>query len=384
MGGSYDHDFVYDRRICLSLPWAKYEMRQLLGQRVCDDRVPGLLHTVLLSASGNELQLRMPRDLSYNPKLAVPPKLRAAGLNIVLELITVEVSEALRQAGARTILLKGPVLARWLYDHNEVRSYADVDMLVASHHRLLAQETISGLGFTMEPGDLLRTDPPAYAQSWVRARDGATVELHGMLLGVGVGTAELWSVLTSATERMVLRGAEVEILNAAGRAFHIALHAAQHGADWARPLDDLARALQRVPRGTWRDAAALAVRLEATESFAAGLRLLPAGMGLAKELLLPAVTSTEVALRAASAPTGAKTIERLATTPGVRSKTLMIMNKVVPPADFMRAWSPLGRRGRVGLVAAYLWRPLWLLARSASAVSEWRRVRKLVNRHRDP
>src|SRR5437764_1088382 len=67
------------------------------------------------------------------------------------------------------------------------------------------------------------------------------------------------------------------LLAAAGRALHVALHAAQHGARWEWGIRDLEQAVDRLPLGVWEQAAALAARLEATRAFAAGLSLLPGG-----------------------------------------------------------------------------------------------------------
>jgi len=45
-------------------------------------------------------------------------------------------------------------------------------------------------------------------------------------------------------------------------------------------------------------------------------------------------------------------------------------------ADFMRWWSPLARRGRLGLTVSFLWRPLWFLGHAGPAYLAWRRARR--------
>ena len=51
----------------------------------------------------------------------------------------------------------------------------------------------------------------------------------------------------------------------------------------------------------------------------------------------------------------------------------MSLHKLFPPAAHVRAWSPLARSGRLGLAAAYVGRPFWVLARAAPAsIAVWR------------
>jgi hypothetical protein len=50
--------------------------------------------------------------------------------------------------------------------------------------------------------------------------------------------------------------------------------------------------------------------------------------------------------------------------------------------SFIRAWSPLARRGRVGLAVAYAYRPLWVLWRVGPAVWALARARKQAGRGR--
>jgi hypothetical protein len=308
---------------------------------------------------------------------ASSPRLLAAGISLHVDLVTAEVVTALHEAGVDSILLRGPAIARWLYDDATSRSYIDADLLVRYSEVARAEEVLSELGFadaTVE--GLLAADRPTHAHTWVRTRDGAAVDLHYTLLGVRLPRARTWEIFGAGTETISVGGAAVEILRPPGRAVVVALHAAQHGIQVGKPLDDLARALELISEDVWAAAAALADRLEATTAFAAGLRLLPSGAELAGRLGLPTDRSTETALRAETAPPMALGFEWLARTPGTWAKARLVARKIVPDAAFMRAWSPLARRGRAGLAAAYAWRALWLAQHAAPGLLAWLRARR--------
>jgi hypothetical protein len=186
-------------------------------------------------------------------------------------------------------------------------------------------------------------------------------------------------VLAAETETISVGGASVAILDAPGRALVVALHAAHHGVHVEKPLDDLARALELLPAPAWEAASALAARLDAMPAFSTGLRLLPRGCEVASRLELPVDRSTETILRASSPPPMALGFDWLAATPGLRAKARLVARKIVPDAAFMRAWSPLARRGRAGLVAACGWRLVWLAWHAAPGLRAWRRARKAAH-----
>jgi Uncharacterised nucleotidyltransferase len=299
----------------------------------------------------------------------------------VLDLVAAEVFEALAGAGIRSILLRGPSLTRWVYPPERARSYLDVDLLVAPGSFAGAERTVAGLGFTHVP--TLNQDPrdrPIHARTWQRPEDGAVVDLHRTLIGARVGEERLWTALAGATEPLLLGTATVDGLDALATALVVALHAAQHGSRSTTPVDDLVHALERLEPETWRQAGGLAEKVEATEALAVGLRLAPAGRELAATLRLPATTSAETVIRAATPIPTALGFEWLAQVPGVRAKARLLAAKVVPDPDFMRAWSPLARRGRAGLALAYAQRPLWLARHAPRGLLVWLRARREARR----
>lgn len=305
------------------------------------------------------------------PAEGLSPGMLAGARRLAVDAVSGEVAAALRAAGIRSILLKGPSVARWLYGEG-TRTYNDSDLLVAPGDIATAEGVLASLGFTSpmagKPGD--------HANEWTRAADGARVDLHRSLAGAAAEPAAVWAALSGRTETLAVGGGRLETLAPDGRALHLALHAAHHGVGAAQPLEDLGRGLERLPGEVWQGAARLASELGATPAFAAGLRLLPGGVGVADSLGLPAQAPVEVALRASSAPDTALGLERLFAARGARGKLRALGRALAPPPSLMRVWLPWTRRGRLWLAAAYAWRPFHLLGRSVPAWRAWRRARR--------
>jgi hypothetical protein len=293
---------------------------------------------------------------------------------------TAEVVRAFRTAGVASILLKGPALVRWLYDQDALRPYVDADLLVPPDQQEAAAAVLIGLGFEEFGLAAIPHDWPKHAKTWVRP-DGANVDLHRTLVGVGRDPTILWSVLSEQTESIVVAAEEVIVLRPPGLALVVALHAAKDGRRVPKVRHDLLHALDRVPDDVWRTAASLADRIGATETFAAGLRLSPAGAALARRLELPTRRPVAVTLRSHGAPPLSVGIEWMFSTPGDRDRKLhLVLRKIVPPPQFLRAWTPLAQHGRIGLAAAYVWRAVWVLWRSGPALWAWWRARAETRR----
>ena len=94
---------------------------------------------------------------------------------------------------------------------------------------------------------------------------------------------------------------------------------------------DLERALEHGEEATWTAAAALADRLDATAAFLAGLRLTPAGRGLAERLGVVAAPSLDVLLVGDRARSAALTLERFACADDRRTRLSFVCNKLFPP-----------------------------------------------------
>ena len=307
----------------------------------------------------------------------------ATAARLALDAGTAEVLRGFERVGVEALLLKGPAIARWLYAEGEPRTYVDCDLLVAPTDVVAAEKVLASLGFAREFDD--RGMPSwwrEHAAAWAREGDGITVDLHRTLPGVGVDADSAWRVLSGETDVVSVAGRSVPTLALPGRALHVALHAAQHGPAWARPMADLDRALAAGDDELWLKAAALAAELDAGDAFAAGLRLAPAGTRLSVRLALPPVRSVDAELRAASPPPLALGFEQLARAGGMRARAEIVWRKLVPPADFMRHWDSGAADSLVGLLRAYVRRPLWILRRAPRGLEAWWRVRRSVGRER--
>ena len=287
--------------------------------------------------------------------------------------LTAELARAFDERGIACLLLKGPAIARWLYDDGAVRSYSDCDLLVSPDQIGAAQALLRERGF--EDATSPMAHPRLESHEWRRAEDH--VDLHSTLIGIRADPRLVWAIVWPRSETELVAGTAVRVLDLAARALHVALHAAQHGRDERKPLEDLRRALELVPQQTWLEVAALAKRLQATEAFATGLRLSPSGVALAARLGLASETSTDATLRLEPVPL-ALAFEHLASTQGCRARLRLVLRELFPTAAFMRWWSPLARRGPVGLAAAYCWRPLWLLAHLGPGLLAWQRARRMT------
>jgi Uncharacterised nucleotidyltransferase len=302
-----------------------------------------------------------------------------AARSLRADITTAEVTSAFEESGIRSILLKGPVLNRWLYADG-MRPYRDSDLLVAPADITRAEEILARRGFEHAPLDDLTFDRPWHAHAWIRARDGANVDLHRTLIGVGAGAEKVWSVLWAQTQQALVEGTTAQVLAPPALALHVALHAAQDGRRLGSPLEDLRRALDQVNDATWRAAAALAEELDAGPAFAAGLREDAAGIALAERLELATTTTMEIALRARAAPQLALSVEWLTRAPTLRAKVALVASKVFPPPAYMRSWAPIARRGRLWMASAYLWRVVWMALQAPAALRAWLSAKQDVRR----
>jgi hypothetical protein len=300
---------------------------------------------------------------------------RAAARGLAADAAAAEVLTALGERGIPSLLLKGPAVARLLYAKDEVRSYGDVDLLVAPADEPAAGESLRGLGFRPLADDAdLRGHRPLHATEWTRP-DGVSVDLHRTVSGAGASPQQVWDELSSRAARVTIGRVEAQVPDAATVALLVGLHAAHHGPAVEKGLRELRRALERLTEETWREAAGIAERIEASPALAAGLSLDPAGAELARRLGLPAERPIEVLLRASAPPPLALGLEWLSRTGGLRARAGLVLRTAFPAPGAMRAWRARGR-GRAGLALAYASHPLWLAWHLPPSLFALRRARR--------
>ncbi|MGH2838281.1 MAG: nucleotidyltransferase family protein [Thermoleophilaceae bacterium] len=299
----------------------------------------------------------------------------AAGVGLAVQAAAAEAEAALREAGVPSILLKGPSFEGWLYDADEPRMYGDVDLLVDARQFEQAGGVLAGLGYAQRSEERAPTHVD-HAKLWLRAEDHMHLDLHRSLVGAGVAGADVWTVLTEHTEPMEIVGGRVDILSEPARAMQVALHAVVHGHSTDKTLLELSRAIERVPVAAWEQAAGLAGRIGADGAFTTGLRMTPEGGELADRLGLTATPTVENVMFAEEVPYSSWTVNRLANTPGVVAKLRIVLQRVFPSPEFMRAWYPIARRGPIGLALSYPRRLAWMVRATGPAVAAWWRARR--------
>jgi hypothetical protein len=294
-----------------------------------------------------------------------PSPLGVAAKTLGIDVMTGEVVGALREAGIEPVLLKGPVLAEWLYEAGESRDYKDADLLVDPGRYEDAEGVLASLGFvlanTRDDWRRLR-----HAREWADA-EGRCIDLHRTLPGVRyLEPKATWRrVREHRVPWSLPGGVTVDALDEPARTLVVALHVTHHASHpglRAPAVVELERAVERLPVELWSRAAALAGDLQATPDLAHALAAVPNGPPLAAALELPRPTSGEV-------ESGG--LERVLATSGAGGRLRVLARALVPTPAHLRWVSPLARRGRYGLAAAYLLRPAWLLGTVPAAVRAW-------------
>lgn len=294
-----------------------------------------------------------------------------------VDVATASVVTAFKQASIPTILVKGPAIANWLYSADDPRFYNDTDLLLRKRDWPRALGLMKTLGFEDElaPLDHPRMESGS-GYPWGRPSDEAAVDLHYTLFGIGADPEELWEVFSESSIREKVGGIDVTMPSHPARLLHIALHAVQHGGEAAsKPMRDLRRAIGKISVEEWDEALALAWRLEAAKAFSMGLRLLPEGKLLADRIGAAHSESTNAALRLEQVQM-AEGFEELANACGTRERLATVLQELFPNPEFMRWWRPLARRGRVGLLLTYMWRPIWLALHAIPGFVAWRRAQR--------
>lgn len=307
---------------------------------------------------------------------ASPEKLdesfRDVARKLAIDRLTVEIVTAFAEHGIETLLLKGPVLGKWLYP-NEVRLYCDSDLMVGPQNRAQAVSVLECLGFHEHHPWMpspLSLDPGGTA--YQRGED--KVDLHCVLPGLEGNPSMIWSSLIARSEDFVLDGTRIRVPDRDALLLHVCLHAAHH-ANYVecKAFEDLRRAVVRATDEQWDRSLELARAYSGLGAFAAGLRVAPEGMLQARRLGIDGVRSHRFGLRREDNVIAEEISALFSAQTGLCEKLATVTGELFPRRQYMRWRSPLARRGRLGLAAAYAWRPAWAVCQLPGAMAAlWR------------
>lgn len=303
-------------------------------------------------------------------------KIQLIARSLAVDLVSAEVADGFEAEDIPVILLKGPSFVRWLYEDGSARPYGDSDLLVLDDDFVRAERALGEMGFELAVGVEFPHQMPSWDRTWRRPIDGAVVDLHRTLFGIGLAPQAAWVLLERETEGMKVGGRDIRVFNRDARCFHVAVHCAQHGVAEMKPAEDLLRAVHQEPYETWISAARLAGQLSATDAFSGGLRLIPEGTAVADRLGLPLPTSAQVLIRLQGSPHLALGLDHLSRVRGFRAKVVYLTRAFVPSRSSMERTDPRALRGRLGLLLAYLSRWVWMLRSTPRALFAYRRGRQ--------
>jgi hypothetical protein len=271
-----------------------------------------------------------------------------------------EVIAAFRAAGVEPLLLKGRALQVLLYSAGEHRGYFDVDLLVAPHRLAAAERALQELGYdnVSAAHGIDDVGGVVHAETWMRissaSDDPPMIDLHRWLPGARATPAKAWTALVAHRTSIDIGGRQAAVLDRPGQAMHLAMHAAQHGPALQKHVDELALGLERWPHDVWGSAAMLAAEIDATEAFAAGLRLLPEGAALAARFDLPSTAELDWTIRHRhDRPRGIFHVQALANATGPRERLLILRRSLLPSRVWITNQHPWAQAGGLRLIAAY-------------------------------
>ncbi len=281
-----------------------------------------------------------------------------AARTLRLDLELTRLVPALQAASVPVLLIKGPAAAFHLYaDAPWARAYSDIDVVVPTDRLQAAGSVLDRLGYESQECGLAPGRWASPGQAWrLRSEESISVDLHHGFHGV-IQRAALFDALWGERAALTVGDLPVPIPGPAGCCLLATLHAWREGD--ARTREDLARATTRLDDEAWRAAARLADRVDATDAFRVGIRLVPSGAALAQRLAIPTAASPTAWLETmdAGSPGSRRAARRMlgATELSWRERLGFGARVVFPSAPYMRWYlSRLARLRQLGLPSAPL------------------------------
>jgi hypothetical protein len=272
---------------------------------------------------------------------------------LALDSLAARTSKLLSAKGISTLLLKGPATARRLYAARpDRRLYSDVDLLVAPDQFGEAQQVLRTAGYQWRQEGFRPDETHWYETGWGAPDSDFTIDLHRGFHGVQ-DNALFWTEMWAAREHFDLAGERVAVPSAAGTAMLVVLHAVSPGKS-AKPLRDLLAANHVFGFETWSAAAGLALAVGAGAAFRAGLELLPDGVELVERLQLRGPVAADHWLAGRQRSRVSVNLAAARDRPRLRDRAGYVLRKMLPSPAFLRLHDLRARRGRGGLLLAYL------------------------------
>jgi hypothetical protein len=297
--------------------------------------------------------------------------------NLVIDRLAAEIVTAFAVAGIESLVLKGPVLAQWLYP-GEVRAYGDADLMVAPGDWKRAVALLNGMGFSDHLGPMAHPRMESFASTaFLRGDDN--LDLHCTLHGLDAAPERIWERFSEDAGTLMIGGAELQVPARPALLLHLGLHVAHHAK--GKTFEDLRRGIDKADSRDWDRAWALAQNLDGAPTFASGLRLIPEGVELADRLGIDReIRSDRHEIRFKQIPTAEGIYALMRPGTGFGQRLRIVVGEFFPKPEFMYWWTPLARRGPLGLLASYPWRWMRLLAQAPRGLLAVRRTRRRSDR----